>query len=118
MVRSVVEQPRRAHSQAASSPVLPRNFSLLSFGEEAEEDEEETVSASKAIKIKSSHDVLTEDPRLSSQPAVMEEELTKSVRSVCVCVCVCACVCVCVCVCACACVRVCVCVCERERERV
>ncbi len=28
-------------------PLSPRNFSLLSFGEEAEEDEEETLAASK-----------------------------------------------------------------------
>ena len=54
---------------------LLRNFSLLSFGEEAEEDEEETTTVSKSLRIRSSHDVLTEDPRLSSQPAVNAEEL-------------------------------------------
>ena len=78
-----------------------RNFSLLSFGVEAEEDEEETSQASKVgtiyvttmkllgqrkvsrlcirlylhfilqdLKIRSSHDVLKEDPKLSSQLAV------------------------------------------------
>ena len=48
-----------------------RNFKLLSFGDEAEEDEEESVAVSKklAFKSKSSHD-LTNDPKLSSVPAV------------------------------------------------
>ncbi|CAI8012651.1 Spliceosome-associated protein CWC27 homolog [Geodia barretti] len=47
-----------------------KNFSLLSFGEEAEEEEEEANQSSKELKIRSSHDVLKEDTRLSSQPAV------------------------------------------------
>ena len=73
-----------------------RNFSLLSFGEEAEEDEEETSQASKVginwgithnlyimsiyitpltllvqdLRIRSSHDVLSDDHKLSSQPAL------------------------------------------------
>eukprot|EP00731_Ephydatia_muelleri_P018119 Em0011g159a len=47
-----------------------KNFSLLSFGEEAEEEEEEE-STSKGLKIKSSHDVL-EDPKLSSQVTPVE----------------------------------------------
>lgn len=48
-----------------------RNYKLLSFGEEAEEDEEETAEASKAFsgRSKSTHDVL-DDPKLSSFPAV------------------------------------------------
>lgn len=48
-----------------------KNFSLLSFGEEAEEDEEESVVASKDLKgkSKSSHDLI-DDPKLSSVPAV------------------------------------------------
>lgn len=48
-----------------------RNFKLLSFGEEAAEDEEENkeISASLAGKGKSTHDVLS-DPKLSSVPAV------------------------------------------------
>lgn len=50
---------------------LFRNFKLLSFGEEAEEDEEETLELNKkfAGKAKSAHDSLS-DPKLSSQPAV------------------------------------------------
>lgn len=46
-----------------------KNFSLLSFGEEAEEDEE--GSTNNELKIKSSHDVL-EDPKLSSQVTPVE----------------------------------------------
>ncbi|XP_068727983.1 spliceosome-associated protein CWC27 homolog isoform X2 [Montipora capricornis] len=46
-----------------------KNFSLLSFGEEAEEDESVVASVNKTLKIKSSHDVL-QDPNLSSQPVV------------------------------------------------
>ena len=72
---------------------------MLSFGDEAEEDEEEITVVSKVQvdlnaaflmiilllvaflqdkKIKSSHDVLTEDPKLSSQPALDAEELRYS----------------------------------------
>lgn len=48
-----------------------RNFKLLSFGEEAEEDEEENkeISLTLAGKSKSTHDAL-DDPKLSSVPAV------------------------------------------------
>uniref|UniRef100_H3A7C4 Spliceosome-associated protein CWC27 homolog n=1 Tax=Latimeria chalumnae TaxID=7897 RepID=H3A7C4_LATCH len=47
-----------------------KNFSLLSFGEEAEEEEEEVnrVSQNMKGKSKSSHDLLKDDPRLSSVP--------------------------------------------------
>lgn len=53
-----------------------KNFSLLSFGEEAEEDESTVTSVSKTMKMKSSHDVL-QDPKLSSQPVV---ETTATVK--------------------------------------
>ncbi|XP_020617682.1 peptidyl-prolyl cis-trans isomerase CWC27 homolog [Orbicella faveolata] len=52
-----------------------KNFSLLSFGEEAEEDESDVASVAKTLKMKSSHDVL-KDPKLSSQPVL---ETTASV---------------------------------------
>lgn len=56
-----------------------RNFKLLSFGEEAEEDEEETIEVNKkfAGKGKSAHDTLA-DPKLSAQTAV---EVTKAEES-------------------------------------
>lgn len=48
-----------------------RNFKLLSFGEEAEEDEEESLVLNKQYsgKGKSAHDCLS-DPKLSAQPVV------------------------------------------------
>ncbi|KAF2879331.1 hypothetical protein ILUMI_26842 [Ignelater luminosus] len=51
-----------------------KNFKLLSFGQEAEEDEEESTSASKKYsgKSKSTHDVL-DDPKLSSETTRTEE---------------------------------------------
>uniref|UniRef100_A0A8V0YLD5 Spliceosome-associated protein CWC27 homolog n=1 Tax=Gallus gallus TaxID=9031 RepID=A0A8V0YLD5_CHICK len=52
-----------------------KNFNLLSFGEEAEEEEEEVnrVSQSMKGKSKSSHDLLKDDPHLSSVPAVKSD---------------------------------------------
>ncbi|CAI9590235.1 unnamed protein product, partial [Staurois parvus] len=49
-----------------------KNFKLLSFGEEAEEEEEVVSRVSETMKgkSKSSHDLLKDDPRLSSVPAV------------------------------------------------
>ncbi|XP_056397276.1 spliceosome-associated protein CWC27 homolog [Hyla sarda] len=49
-----------------------KNFNLLSFGEEAEEEEEEVIKVSETFKGKgkSSHDLLKDDPRLSSVPAI------------------------------------------------
>ncbi|XP_044519536.1 spliceosome-associated protein CWC27 homolog [Gracilinanus agilis] len=58
-----------------------KNFSLLSFGEEAEEEEEEVnrVSQSMKGKSKSSHDLLKDDPHLSSVPVVESEKGADSV---------------------------------------
>lgn len=55
--------------------IFYRNFKLLSFGEEAEEDEEESVVLSKQFnaKGKSAHDNLV-DPKLSSEPAIEIDE--------------------------------------------
>ncbi|XP_067890251.1 spliceosome-associated protein CWC27 homolog isoform X2 [Heterodontus francisci] len=59
-----------------------KNFSLLSFGEEAEEEEEEVnrVSQSMKGKSKSSHDLLKDDPRLSSVPVVESEPATMKTK--------------------------------------
>ncbi|VVC29153.1 Cyclophilin-like domain,Cyclophilin-type peptidyl-prolyl cis-trans isomerase domain,Cyclophilin- [Cinara cedri] len=53
-----------------------KNFKLLSFGEEAEEDEDELNDAVKEFsgKPKSTHDIL-KDPQLSSAPAVIDNVL-------------------------------------------
>jgi len=55
-----------------------RNFKLLSFGEEAEEDEEESSEANRRYsgRSKSTHDILN-DPHLSAVPAVEMAENTK-----------------------------------------
>lgn len=52
-----------------------RNFKLLSFGEEAEEDEEESSVLNKQFsgKGKSAHDCLS-DPKLSAQPVIEPAE--------------------------------------------
>lgn len=59
-----------------SKPKGTKNFSLLSFGEEAEEEEEEVIRVSQSMKgrSKSSHDLLKDDPHLSSVPAVESEK--------------------------------------------
>ncbi|XP_036973378.1 spliceosome-associated protein CWC27 homolog [Acanthopagrus latus] len=60
------EEGKKSQSKAT------KNFSLLSFGEEAEEEEEMMNQVSQTFKgkSKSSHDLLKDDPRLSSVPAV------------------------------------------------
>uniref|UniRef100_A0A665WZQ9 Spliceosome-associated protein CWC27 homolog n=1 Tax=Echeneis naucrates TaxID=173247 RepID=A0A665WZQ9_ECHNA len=60
------EEAKKSQSKAT------KNFSLLSFGEEAEEEEEMVNQVSQTFKgkSKSSHDLLKDDPRLSSVPAV------------------------------------------------
>uniref|UniRef100_A0A8C5FZB8 Spliceosome-associated protein CWC27 homolog n=1 Tax=Gouania willdenowi TaxID=441366 RepID=A0A8C5FZB8_GOUWI len=60
------EEAKKSQSKAT------KNFSLLSFGEEAEEEEEMVNEVSQVFKgkSKSSHDLLKDDPRLSSVPAV------------------------------------------------
>uniref|UniRef100_A0A673MQ18 Spliceosome-associated protein CWC27 homolog n=1 Tax=Sinocyclocheilus rhinocerous TaxID=307959 RepID=A0A673MQ18_9TELE len=58
------EEGKKSQSKAT------KNFSLLSFGEEAEEDEEMVSQVSQTMKgkSKSSHDLLKDDPKLSSVP--------------------------------------------------
>ncbi|XP_076875229.1 spliceosome-associated protein CWC27 homolog [Brachyhypopomus gauderio] len=62
----VKEEGKKSQSRAT------KNFSLLSFGEEAEEEEEVVSQVSQTMKgrSKSSHDLLKDDPKLSSVPAV------------------------------------------------
>lgn len=68
--------PRAISNEEKAEPEKPKekvkkNFKLLSFGEEAEEDEAEVDAVNVAFKgqSKSSHD-LTNDPKLSSVPAI------------------------------------------------
>lgn len=60
------EEAKKSQSKAT------KNFSLLSFGEEAEEEEEMVTQVSQTMKgkSKSSHDLLKDDPKLSSVPVV------------------------------------------------
>lgn len=60
-----------------------KNFKLLSFGEEAEEEEVEVSKVSQSMKgkSKSSHDLLKDDPRLSAVPAVKSKKGQKNERS-------------------------------------
>uniref|UniRef100_A0A8C7ZXH5 Spliceosome-associated protein CWC27 homolog n=1 Tax=Oryzias sinensis TaxID=183150 RepID=A0A8C7ZXH5_9TELE len=66
------EEAKKSQSKAT------KNFSLLSFGEEAEEDEEMANQVSQTLKgkSKSSHDLLKDDPQLSSVPAVDKKALS------------------------------------------
>ncbi|XP_064833646.1 spliceosome-associated protein CWC27 homolog isoform X3 [Oncorhynchus masou masou] len=58
------------------------NFSLVSFGEEAEEEEEMVTQVSQTLKgkSKSSHDLLKDDPLLSSVPTVNKERMMRLQR--------------------------------------
>ncbi|XP_062870361.1 spliceosome-associated protein CWC27 homolog [Trichomycterus rosablanca] len=60
------EEGKKSQSKAT------KNFSLLSFGEEAEEEEEMVNQVSQTMKgkSKSSHDLLKDDPKLSSVPVI------------------------------------------------
>lgn len=74
-----IKKPKKEKQEEEVKKLKPKgtkNFSLLSFGEEAEEEEEEVnrVSQSMKGKSKSSHDLLKDDPHLSSVPAVESEK--------------------------------------------
>ncbi|XP_056288173.1 spliceosome-associated protein CWC27 homolog isoform X1 [Pseudoliparis swirei] len=68
------EEAKKSQSRAT------KNFSLLSFGEEAEEEEEMATQVSQTLKgkSKSSHDLLKDDPMLSSVPAVDKKKKKKT----------------------------------------
>ncbi|OAD61598.1 Peptidyl-prolyl cis-trans isomerase CWC27 like protein [Eufriesea mexicana] len=69
--RIIVQESEEVKDNSKTKTIAVKDFNLLSFGEEAEEDEEESVILNKKFtgKGKSPHDHLT-DPKLSSQPAV------------------------------------------------
>ncbi|CAG05276.1 unnamed protein product [Tetraodon nigroviridis] len=70
--RELKKPKKEKEEEKKSQSKATKNFSLLSFGEEAEEDEEMVNQVSETLKgkSKSSHDLLKDDPRLSSVPAV------------------------------------------------
>lgn len=71
---------KESKSEPKSKSKGTKNYSLLSFGDEAEEEEEEVTNASKEFrgKSKSSHDLLKDDPKLSALPAVETNDLMTS----------------------------------------
>jgi len=77
-VEKKVEKTEKVSKKKESIGV--KNFKLLSFGEEAEEDEEELIDAVRVFsgRPKSTHDVL-KDPQLSSEPAVINNGLKDDV---------------------------------------
>uniref|UniRef100_H3D7J6 Spliceosome-associated protein CWC27 homolog n=2 Tax=Tetraodon nigroviridis TaxID=99883 RepID=H3D7J6_TETNG len=78
--RELKKPKKEKEEEKKSQSKATKNFSLLSFGEEAEEDEEMVNQVSETLKgkSKSSHDLLKDDPRLSSVPAVKKKKGKKS----------------------------------------
>ncbi|XP_057298510.1 spliceosome-associated protein CWC27 homolog [Hydractinia symbiolongicarpus] len=74
------EEQEKQKGKIKSKSKATKNYKLLSFGEEAEEDEDEADQFTKEHHIKSSHDVLN-DPKLSSQPAIDPTEKRKNENS-------------------------------------
>lgn len=64
------EEDKKAKKKPKSNMKATKDFKLLSFGEEAEEDEEETIENAKHTKVKSSHDVL-DDPKLLKESGII-----------------------------------------------
>lgn len=62
------DEDKKAKKKPKSKMKATKDFKLLSFGEEAEEDEEETIE--KKTKVKSSHDVL-DDPKLLKESGII-----------------------------------------------
>jgi peptidyl-prolyl cis-trans isomerase SDCCAG10 len=72
--REHLMESRRKKEKAEKRPVATKNTALLSFGDEAEEEEQQFVSINKKLKGKSAHDVLQDD-KLSKEAAVKPEEI-------------------------------------------
>ncbi|RNA39462.1 peptidyl-prolyl cis-trans isomerase CWC27 -like protein [Brachionus plicatilis] len=76
--RNRIAEPVQAVEEKSGKKGV-KNFGLLSFGEEAEEEEEELESVSKDLKVKkSAHDI--GDPLLVSKKAIVEEEMAKTAK--------------------------------------
>ncbi|OAD57232.1 Peptidyl-prolyl cis-trans isomerase CWC27 like protein [Eufriesea mexicana] len=80
--RIIVQESEKVKDSSKTKKAAVKNFNLLSFGEEAEENEEESVKLNKEIsgKSESAHDHLT-DPKLSSRQAVEPPGLTNKRRT-------------------------------------
>ncbi|KAJ9588672.1 hypothetical protein L9F63_018032, partial [Diploptera punctata] len=68
------QKPQTEEKKTRRKKDINKNFKLLSFGEEAEEDEEEVMEVNRKFsgRSKSTHDLLN-DPKLSAEPAVQSE---------------------------------------------
>ncbi|OAD57379.1 Peptidyl-prolyl cis-trans isomerase CWC27 like protein [Eufriesea mexicana] len=79
--RIIVQESEEVKDNSKTKTTAVKDFNLLSFGEEAEEDEEESVILNKKCsgKDKSAHDHLT-DQKLSSQPVVEPPGLANKKR--------------------------------------
>lgn len=80
----VPREKKQVVVEVEEKPIKPKpskNFNLLSFGEEAEEEEagDDLVAQEFRGKSKSSHD-LANDPHLSSTPAVLDENSSDSIE--------------------------------------
>lgn len=73
--RDVVKEKKEKKRE--KRPIEKRKLNLLSFGDEAEEDDMEADEVNKALsnKGKSAHDVLSDDAKLSKQVAVTADEM-------------------------------------------
>lgn len=67
--KNVISEPKK---EKDSRPKGKKDFKVLSFGDEAEEEEEELAQVTQEFKGKSKslHDMVKNDPKLSSIPAV------------------------------------------------
>lgn len=76
--KEIDEEKEREKEKRKKKKKGVKDFKLLSFGEEAEEDEEEFKELNKKFsgKSKSAHDVL-DDPKLSSEPALEQASSSK-----------------------------------------
>ncbi|OAD54506.1 Peptidyl-prolyl cis-trans isomerase CWC27 like protein [Eufriesea mexicana] len=79
--RIIVQKTEEVKDSSKTKTAAVKDFNLLSFGEEAEEDGEESMILNKKFsdKGKSAHDHLTY-PKLSSQPPVELSELANKKR--------------------------------------
>ncbi|OAD60038.1 Peptidyl-prolyl cis-trans isomerase CWC27 like protein [Eufriesea mexicana] len=79
--RIIVQNSEEVKDSFKAKTAAVKDFNVLSFGEKAEEDEEESVILNKKFvgKGKSTHDHLT-DPKLSTQSAIEPSELANKRR--------------------------------------
>uniref|UniRef100_A0A5S6QFD5 Spliceosome-associated protein CWC27 homolog n=1 Tax=Trichuris muris TaxID=70415 RepID=A0A5S6QFD5_TRIMR len=75
----VSAEPKGKKAKPAPKEMKKRNLSLLSFGEEAKEEEESLESVNKKLFLrgKSAHDVIADNKSLSSTPVLSTRELNR-----------------------------------------